>query len=151
MPDSSPAFDGSFTASGQSFAVGTNPHRLTVADVNGDGKPDLVAANYGSGTVSVLLGNGNGTFAGAADLRRRRAARAPWRSADLNGDGKPDLAVANYSSNSVSVLLGNGNGTLSDADQLYTAVRNPPTVAAADFNGDGRPDLAGHQPTGRRP
>lgn len=49
--------------SGGSFATGTSPRGMTVADVNGDGKPDLATANRGSATVSVLLGNGNGTFA----------------------------------------------------------------------------------------
>ena len=83
---------------------------MAVGDVNGDGKPDLVVANYGDNSVSVLLGNGDGTFL-------PRPAYATGSSpfavavADVNGDGKPDLVVANYGSNSVSVLLGNGDGT----------------------------------------
>ena len=61
---------------------GTVPTRVAVADLNGDGKPDLVVANYGDNNVSVLLGNGDGTFQTAADLRRAAPARRPsrWRT-----------------------------------------------------------------------
>ena len=71
------------------------PSSVAVADVNGDGKPDLVVANYGSNTVSVLLGNGDGTFQAPAHLRRRRPIPLSVAVADVNGDGKPDLVVAN--------------------------------------------------------
>ena len=71
---------------------------VAVADVNGDGKPDLVVANYGSNTVSVLLGNGNGTFQAQQTFA---TGTIPYSVAvaDVNGDGKPDLVVANYCSN----------------------------------------------------
>ena len=82
--------------------------------VNGDGKPDLVVINGTSGstvgqTVSVLLGNGNGTFQARTTYS---TGTGPMRLAirDLNGDGKLDLVVAN-GTNNVSVLLGNGDGT----------------------------------------
>ena len=82
---------------------------MAIGDVNGDGKPDLAVANYGSNTVSVLLGNGAGGFGAKTDFA---TGTGPHSVAigDLNGDGKPDLAVANDGSNTVSVLLGNGAG-----------------------------------------
>ena len=82
-----------------------------MADLNGDGIDDIVTANYGSDTVSVLLGNGNGTFEPATVLCGRATDRGRSRLADLNGDGKPDIVVANRNASTVTVLLGNGNGT----------------------------------------
>src|SRR5205814_1707975 len=81
---------------------------LGVEDVNGDGFKDVVTANYGSGSgtsISVLLGNGNGTFQAKTDYT---VGSGPYGVviADLNGDGAVDLAVSNYTSNSISVLLG---------------------------------------------
>src|SRR5207245_11812489 len=90
--------DGTFQAA-QSFAAGTSPYSLAVGDLNGDGRPDLAVANYGSyptweGTVSVLLGIGDGTFQAAQSFA---AGTNPYFLAmgDLNGDGRLDLAVAN--------------------------------------------------------
>src|SRR5438874_2283208 len=97
----------SFTM-GSTFAVGLLPTSVAVADVNGDGKPDLVVANGGGDSVSVLLGNGNGAFQNAQNFAVGLYPNSV-AVADVNGDGKPDLVVANRGSNSVSVLLGNGN------------------------------------------
>jgi hypothetical protein len=97
-------------AAHQDFAVGANPLSAAVADVNGDGRPDLVTANYSGRNVSVLLGNGNGTFQSAVNFA---VGTTPYSVAvaDVNGDGRPDLVTANGFGNDVSVLLGNGNGT----------------------------------------
>ncbi|MHB8742128.1 MAG: FG-GAP-like repeat-containing protein, partial [Sulfuricaulis sp.] len=91
------------------FATGISPISVTAADVNGDGKPDLIVANNAGNTVSVLL---NTTASGAATpsfaAQQTFATGSGPRSvtaADVNGDGKPDLIVANYGSNTVSVLL----------------------------------------------
>ncbi len=81
-----------------------------MADVNGDGQPDLVVANSGSNNVSVLLGNGNGTFQSAVNYATGSEPSAV-AVADVNGDGHPDLVVTNFGSNTVSVLLNNGSGT----------------------------------------
>ena len=89
---------------------------MAVADLNGDGKPDLVIANYGGNTVSVLLGNGDGPSSPSRPSRRQSPDRVAV--ADFNGDGKPDLVVANYDDNTVSVLLGNGDGTFRATGRL---------------------------------
>jgi uncharacterized repeat protein (TIGR01451 family) len=109
-----------------------------MGDFNGDGKADLAVANGGSDNVSILLGNGNGTFQAAVNYN----VHGPRSVAvgDFNGDGKPDLAVAN-AFGTVSILAGNGNGTFAEAVN-YGAGSDPISVAIGDFNGDGKPDLA---------
>jgi ABC-type transporter MlaC component len=113
---------------------------VTVGDFNGDGKPDLAVSNSDGDNVSILLGNGNGTFQTAINYA---VGSDPFSVivGDFNGDGKLDLAVANYSTNNVSVLLGNGNGTFQTAVN-YAVGAYPRSGAAGDFNGDGKLDLA---------
>jgi hypothetical protein len=77
---------------------------VAVADISGDGKPDLVVANAVASTVSVLLGNGDGTFQAKVDYPTGSAPLSV-AVADVNGDHQPDLVVANRSFNTVSVLL----------------------------------------------
>src|SRR5262249_53376243 len=103
----------------QSKAVGTDPYFSVVADLNGDGKLDIATANYNN-TVSVLLGNGDGTFAAQQTFPTGQIGAQDIAVGDLNGDGKLDLVTANFYSNSVSVLLGNGNGTFQTA-QAFAA------------------------------
>jgi predicted NUDIX family NTP pyrophosphohydrolase len=136
--------DGSFQDA-HSYAVGTYPYCMAVGDFNGDGIPDLAVANRGDNLgrnrgVSVLLGNGDGTF---QDAQTFGAGSIPRSVAvgDFNGDGIPDLAVANEGSGNVSVLLGNGDGSF-QAPQNFAAGTYPRSVAVGDFNGDGIPDLA---------
>src|SRR5437867_3084843 len=111
---------------------------MAVGDVNGDGRPDLAVANVNSGDVSVLLGNGDGTFQPALTFA---AGYAPYSVAvgDFNGDGRPDLST--IAGTGVSVLLGNGDGTFQPA-LTFAAGNSPFSLAVGDFNGDGRPDLA---------
>src|SRR6266436_6398742 len=122
------------------FTAGYDPISVAVGDFNGDGVPDLVVADRVSNNVSVLLGNGDGTFqtpvAFATGTRPQSVAVG-----DFNGDGKLDLVVANEGSNNVSVLLGNGDGAF-QAAQNFPAGTNPQSVAVGDFNGDGKLDLA---------
>ena len=94
-----------------------------IGDVNGDGKPDLVVANSDGNTVSVLLGNGNGTFQAQQTFA---TGDDPYSVAvaDVTGDGKPDIVVANVVSDTVSVLLGNGNGTF-QAQQTFATGNGP--------------------------
>ena len=122
--------------------VGENPSSLAIGDLDGDDNLDLAVANGYGGTVSVLLGNGDGTFQVAVNYG---AGDGPSSVAigDLDGDDYPDLAVANgdFYSYTVSVLLGNGDGTFQDAVN-YGAGDAPSSVAIGDLDGDDYPDLA---------
>jgi FG-GAP-like repeat len=139
--------------SGGPYASGFS---IAIADVNGDGKPDLVVAvadflNTGAtGLVAVLLGNGDGTFQTATTYASGGAFAASVAVADVNGDGKPDVVVANCApavygycwnnTSGVGVLLGNGDGTFQSV-VTYDSADGADSVAVADVNGDGKPDL----------
>src|SRR5206468_2887014 len=123
------------------FAPDINPSAVAAADFNRDGPADLAAADSNSNTVSVLLGNGDGTFQTARNVV---AGSGPSSAAvgDFNGDGSADLAVTAYYSNLVSVLLGNGDGTF-QAPRVYGVGNTGPWwLAVGDFNRDGIQDLA---------
>ncbi|HEY6290933.1 MAG TPA: FG-GAP-like repeat-containing protein [Terriglobia bacterium] len=126
--------------SGSALAVGNAPVAEVTGDFNADGIADLAVANYDDGTVSVLLGNGDGTFM-AQSIYAVGSNPVALVTADFNGDGKPDLAAVNKSSNTVSVLLGTGSGTfLPKVD--YAVGHSAAWVVAGDFNDDGKVDLA---------
>jgi hypothetical protein len=112
---------------------------VTVGDVNGDGRLDLITANHGSANASVLLGNGDGTFGAKTDFATGVQPRSVTLS-DVNSDGKLDLITANSSSNTVSVLLGNGDGTF-QAQATFATGNQPSNVTVGDVNGDGRLDI----------
>lgn len=143
------------------YDVGSRPVSITVEDFNRDGNLDLAVANSGSKTISVLLGNGDGTFQASVDYE---AGLEPSSILvmDVNGDGTSDLAVGDYGNDSASVLFGNGDGTFDlrlDSDssaksqmivtllkvlraQQHQTGAHRMSVALGDFNGDGAIDEA---------
>src|SRR4051812_34679726 len=130
------------------YPVGEDPFFVAVGDFNRDGVPDLAVANAAQGqpegSISILLGKGNGTFEAAKNYDSGGAEPSALAVGDFNADGKLDLAVANRGGDgaeNLSVLLGNGDGTLR-APQSYPLGFEPQAVATADFNGDGKLDLA---------
>jgi hypothetical protein len=129
----------------QSYAVGFAPCAVAVADFNGDQNSDLVIANgggydlYQPGSVSVLLGNGDGTF---QDAQGYEAYGFPTSLTvgDLNNDQIPDIILTDAQSGAVLILLGKGDGTF-QLPVNYTVGAGPQSVAIGDFDGDGIPDL----------
>ena len=127
----------------QTIPLPFGPNYTAVADVNGDGKPDIIVT--GSGEVGVLLNNGNGSFQTPVTYPVG-VAQGGLVVADVNGDGKPDILVTNQNSNDIGVLLGNGDGTFQN--QVTYSVAGPGSLALADINGDGTPDLVVDNYTG---
>jgi exo-beta-1,3-glucanase (GH17 family) len=132
--------EGSLKAATSSGPV-ANPNYVAVGDFNGDNKADLAFANYYPvRSLSILLGNGDGTF--------QPALNTPWGDnigvwsvalGDFNGDGKTDIATVNLAG--VEVLIGNGDGTFQSP--VYNDVgTDPRSLTVGDFNGDGNADLA---------
>jgi len=140
--------DGTFQFPGTKFDVGKMPYqRLRTADLNADGHADIITSNFEASSVSVLFGDGRGTFT-------RKDFPAPpdpfgLAIADLNGDGHLDIAIAHYSGqgtdrskNALSVLFGDGKGNFSLAKgSPFPTGHYPGTLAAGDLNGDGIADI----------
>jgi uncharacterized repeat protein (TIGR01451 family) len=124
------------------YQVGNGPQGIVVADFNGDGKPDLAVANTGSGNVSILLGNGDGTFQPAQNFDAGMASPASLATGDFNRDGKLDLVVVQSGTGSLAVnlLFGNGNGTF-QVWQPSGITATSGLLAVADWNSDQNSDL----------
>ena len=137
--------DGTF-APPTSFQAGGAPlsfsdRSLVVADFDGDGKPDVMALNDGT-HVTLLLGNGDGTFAPSAQtLQTGIGAGTTWVAlGDFNGDSNMDLVVANSLTNSVAIFLGNAQAQFT-IGATYGVGIDPEFVTTADLNGDGKLDI----------
>ncbi len=137
--------DGTFSlAQNPTFATGSNPWAIVAADFNADGKLDLAVANQDDSTLTILLGNGDGTFT-AATGSPVAVGGGPYAlaTADLNSDGKLDLVVANQDDSTLTILLGNGDGTFTPAAGSPIALDGvPDSVAVGDFNSSGRLGIA---------
>jgi hypothetical protein len=139
------AGNGNFAAPVQLSALGNTPDAIAVGDFNKDGKLDVVVSNFGlnaAASISVLLGNGNGTFQPQTNLPLPPNA-GPWdvAVADLNGDGNLDIVSSNNNESYLSIYLGNGNGTFQAPTKAFVAFA-PENIVIMDFNGDGIPDIA---------
>jgi len=148
--------DGTFQAP-VNYAVGVSPDSIAVADLNGDGALDLAVANSPAqagynhwpvaGSVSMLFGNGDGTFQ-PQQVYPTGLAPTSVVVGDFNGDGQLDFAVTNEMDGTVGVYLNQGHGTFSQPTVFYGTGGNGVAAAAGDFNGDQKLDLALAVPPG---
>jgi hypothetical protein len=144
--------DGTFQPAVTYNSGTVTPIFVAVADVNADSKLDLVVANkcgnngcLSEDVVSVLLGNGDGTFRTAQNFGSGGMFSFSVAVADVNGDRKPDILAGNKCINSncdgaIGVLLGNGDGSFQMVVPYLTGGSGSSGIAVADVNGDGRPD-----------
>ena len=150
------AINGSITTSSFSekvdYITGNNPYSVSIGDLDGDGKPELAIANYGSATVSILRNNSmsgsiiTNSFATKVDFTTSENPISVSIS-DLDGDGKSDLAIANYGSGTVSVIRNTATiGILTKGSFAtkvdYVTGNSPFSVSSGDLDGDGKPELA---------
>ena len=128
----------------KNYAVGAGPSSVAIGDFKQCCNPDLAVTNSGSDTVSILLGNGGGSFDFFGKAKNYAVGDKPSSIAigDFNRDGKRDLAVTNSGSGTVSILWGSGTGQFFRAATDFAVGADPESVAVGDFNGDGNPDLA---------
>ena len=149
--------DGTFTVSPSTPTTDAYPASIVVADFNGDGKLDLAVVNMcgsnplmcypaaapqGPFVLTILLGNGDGTFTPTPTSPTVGNQPSYMTAGDFNSDGLIDLAVSNMGDGTVTILMGNGDGTFTPTTNPPTTGTEPQGIVAADFNGDGALDLA---------
>ncbi len=122
-----------------SYKVGKNPTTITTGDLNHDSLTDLVTTNIASNTLSILLGNGDGTFQDQVQVHVCQEPRALAMD-DFNHDGHADVAIACPGGDEIAILLGHGNGKFVEGPH-YPVYRTPVALAIGDVNGDHHSDL----------
>lgn len=130
---------------GSPFAAGHLPNDLAFADMNGDGKLDLVIANHQAPSITVLLGDGSGRFSPAPgspfDVHSNPHPHGVV-AADFDGDAKPDVVTDSWAANQIEFLSGNGKGGLRRPGRFFAVGHRPyERLRSADFNHDGHPDI----------
>jgi hypothetical protein len=100
------------------YNVGSAPNSIAAGDFNADGHQDLAVTNFNGNDVSILIGNGDGSFAAPVNYTTGISPSAV-AIGDFNGDGQADLVVSNYGNSSVSVFVGSGNGAFNPAQNTY--------------------------------
>ncbi|CAF1482117.1 unnamed protein product [Rotaria sp. Silwood1] len=133
--------NGDFTKQ-MTFSTGFDslPRAVVVGDFNGDTRPDIAVANFGTNTIGVFLGYGNANFSNQI-VSLTVGHPVSLAFGDLNDDTRLDIVVANYDSN-IQILLGNGNGAFtSEATYTTDFGSHPSSVVMCDFNKDGRLDI----------
>ena len=129
---------------GATYPTGSLPEYIAVADLNHDGVPDIVTADAGSNSISVLLGNKDGTYQPRKVYKVGNTNANPdsVTLADLDGDGNLDAIVTGHDDNTVTILWGKGDGTFSSSTVIGTFFSGPHRVAVGDLDGDGHMDFA---------
>jgi len=137
---------GTFGRLAPDFDTGVYPTGGAIADFDGNGIPDLVTADYRGDSVSVLLGNGDGSLQAPRTLDTVEGGETSNLAVgDLDGDGVPDVVASNPGADSVTSFKGRADGSLEAGVTLPIGLRGgsaPFSVAIADFDGDGKNDLA---------
>jgi hypothetical protein len=132
-------------APGSPVPAGHLPNDIAVADMNGDGNPDLIIANHQSPYLTILLGDGKGGFHPAPgspfDVHSTPHPHGV-AVADFNGDGKPDAVTDSWGNNQIELILGDGKGGIRTPGRFFAVGRRPyERLRSADFNHDGLPDV----------
>lgn len=130
---------------GSPFVAGHLPNDIAIADMNGDGNPDLVIADHQSPFITILLGDGKGGFRPApgspVDVHSHPHPHGVV-AADFNGDGHPDVVTDSWGTNQIELLPGDGKGGLRTPGKYFaTGARPYERLRSADFNRDGIPDM----------